>query len=122
MCAFALPGASETDDAISIIGAVNALFATGAAFGAIAQGWVGDWLGRKRALAAAMTCALVGAALSTASTAIAMLITVRILHGFGLGMIICLVPLYITEVVSAHSKVPGQKLVMLDKPCHVQED
>jgi MFS family permease len=87
--------------AISIIGAIQATFAAGAAFGALAQGWVGDWLGRKKALAAAGLWALVGGALATASQNLAMLIAVRFLHGFGLGMIICLVPLYITEVVSA---------------------
>jgi MFS family permease len=87
--------------AISIIGAIQATFAAGAAFGALTQGWVGDWLGRKKALAAAGLWALVGGALATASQNLAMLIAVRFLHGFGLGMIICLVPLYITEVVSA---------------------
>jgi MFS family permease len=86
--------------AISIIGAIQATFAAGAAFGALAQGWVGDFLGRKKALAAAALWALVGGVLATASQNLAMLITVRFLHGFGLGMIICLVPLYITEVVS----------------------
>jgi MFS family permease len=33
-----------------------------------------------------------------------MLITTRILHGFGLGMLICLVPLYLTEVSPAHCR------------------
>lgn len=33
-----------------------------------------------------------------------MLVTVRILHGFGLGMIQCLVPMYMTEVSPAHCR------------------
>ena len=92
----------DTNFAISIIGGIQACFAAGAAFGAITQGWLSDWLGRKKAIAVAGSWALVGGALTTASVNIAMLITMRVLHGFGFGMIICLVPLYITEVVSAN--------------------
>ncbi len=33
-----------------------------------------------------------------------MLITVRILHGFGLGMQICLVAIYLTEVSPPHCR------------------
>ncbi len=95
---------SETDSDNSILGAVNALFAFGAACGAILQGWTADWLGRKGALAIAASCALIGGALTAGSTAIAMLITVRIIQGCGLGMLICLVPLYITEVAPAHRR------------------
>lgn len=82
----------------NIIGAVNALFGFGAAMGAIAQGWISDWRGRRIGLAIAATCALVGGALAAGSATIAMLIVVRILQGFGLGMMISLVPLYLTEV------------------------
>ncbi|KAK5685720.1 hypothetical protein LTR17_026983 [Elasticomyces elasticus] len=88
----------------SIIGAINSVFAASAALGALAQGWLGDWLGRKKALAVAGTWALIGAALTTASVSITMLIVVRILQGFGLGMIIALVPLYITEVSPPHRR------------------
>lgn len=83
---------------------MNALFCFGAAVGAIAQGWTADWLGRRGALALAASCALIGGALAAGSVAIAMLIIVRILQGVGLGMILCLVPLYITETVPAHRR------------------
>ena len=33
-----------------------------------------------------------------------MIIAVRLLHGFGLGMLICLVPLYLTEVAPPHRR------------------
>jgi MFS transporter, SP family, solute carrier family 2 (facilitated glucose transporter), member 3 len=56
-----------------------------------------DKWGRKKALAAAAIFATIGSALTAGSPYLAMLITVRILHGVGLGMLICLVPLYLTE-------------------------
>ncbi|KAJ9609817.1 hypothetical protein H2200_006146 [Cladophialophora chaetospira] len=82
----------------NILGAINALFNFGLAVGALMQGWLVDLIGRKNAFYVAATSSLVGAALITSSTVIGMLITVRLLHGFGLGMLICLVPLYLTEV------------------------
>ena len=88
----------------NIIGAVNAFFAFGAAMDAIAQGFTSDWLGRRKGLAVATSCALVGGALSAGSVTVAMLIVVRILQGFGLGMIISLVPLYLTEVAPPHRR------------------
>lgn len=45
----------------------------------------------------AAVCALAGAALVTGSVATSMLIVVRLLHGFGLGMLVGLVPLYLAE-------------------------
>ncbi|KAJ9609896.1 hypothetical protein H2200_006225 [Cladophialophora chaetospira] len=88
----------------NILGAVNALFAAGAAFGSIAQAWLADWVGRKKALAASALFSMVGAAWTAGSPYLAMLITIRILHGFGLGMQICLVPLYLTEVSPPHCR------------------
>lgn len=66
-----------------ILGAVQALFAFGAACGAITQGWLADWLGRKKSLAIAAVISLVGAVWTAGSPYVAMLVTVRILHGFG---------------------------------------
>lgn len=83
---------------------MNALFAAGAAFGALAQAPLADWIGRKKALASSALLSLVGAAWTAGSPYLAMLLSVRILHGFGLGMLICLVPLYLTEVSPAHCR------------------
>lgn len=88
----------------SILGAVNALFAFGAAMGAIAQGWIADWVGRRKALAIAAICALIGSALTAGSVTVSMLIIVRVIQGFGLGMLISLVPLYLTEVAPSHRR------------------
>lgn len=81
----------------SVIGAANALFTAGAAFGAIAQGFVADAYGRKKGLAIAAVLAIVGGALAAGSINIAMIVTVRIIQGIGAGMVICLVPLYLAE-------------------------
>ncbi|OQV04558.1 hypothetical protein CLAIMM_09418 [Cladophialophora immunda] len=88
----------------NVLGAVNALFAAGAAFGSIFQGWLADWIGRKKALAASALFSLIGAGWTAGSPYLAMLVTIRILHGFGLGMLICLVPLYLTEVSPPHCR------------------
>jgi MFS family permease len=80
-----------------VIGAANALFTAGAAFGAIAQGFVADAYGRKKGLAIAAVLAIIGGALAAGSVNIAMIVTVRILQGCGAGMVICLVPLYLAE-------------------------
>jgi MFS family permease len=88
----------------SIIGAVNSLFAAGAAVGAIAQGWVGDWLGRKRAIVGSCLFSLLGGALTAGSVNVAMLVTCRFIQGIGLGASIVLVSLYITEVAHKNNR------------------
>ncbi|KAL4866582.1 general substrate transporter [Aspergillus spectabilis] len=86
----------------NILGAINALFNLGLALGALAQGWLADAVGRKKAFMLAAVCALIGAGLVAGSVAIGMLITVRLLHGFGLGMLVGLVPLYLAETAPPH--------------------
>ena len=55
-------------------------------------------MGRKKALAIAAILGLIGSALVAGSVTVAMLIVVRIVQGSGLGMLLALVPLYLTEV------------------------
>lgn len=82
----------------------NSLLNTGAAIGSIAQGFIADWVGRKKAFMVATTLAIIGGALTAGSINISMLVTVRFFQGMGLGMTICLVPLYLTEVAPAHRR------------------
>lgn len=49
----------------------------------------------------AAVSALIGAALGAGSADVPMLVTCRLIHGFGLGMVIPLIPLYLTEVATA---------------------
>ncbi len=90
--------------AAHILDAVNALFTAGAAFGSLAQSFIADKYGRKIALAVAAVTALIGTALAAGSVNVAMLIVVRLFQGFGLGMIIALVPLYLNEVAPPHNR------------------
>jgi MFS family permease len=44
----------------SMLGAINALFSAGAAFGALSIAWLPDWLGRKMTIILAGAISLVG--------------------------------------------------------------
>jgi MFS family permease len=86
------------------LGAVNSLFAFGAAVGALLQGWASDALGRKMAIFAAAILCIIGGALTAGSVHIAMLIVVRLISGVGLGMIVTMSPLYIAEISPPRSR------------------
>lgn len=74
------------------------MFFFGCAVGSIAQCFVSDWIGRKGALNSAAVLSCVGSALVAGSVNIPMLFVMRITQGIGLGMLLTLVPLYLTEV------------------------
>lgn len=44
----------------SMLGAINALFSAGAAFGALSIAWLPDWMGRKKTIQLAALVSLVG--------------------------------------------------------------
>jgi MFS family permease len=88
----------------SLLGAVNSLFAFGAAMGALIQGWASDALGRKKAIFASSIMCIIGGALTAGSVHIAMLIVVRLISGVGLGMIVTMSPLYIAEISPPRSR------------------
>jgi MFS family permease len=83
---------------------VNGLFALGCATGSIIQGWVGDWLGRKKTIFIGSLITAICAAIVAGSVNIPMLIVFRFLEGIGLGGTLCQVPLYIAEVAPAHRR------------------
>lgn len=80
------------------------MFTAGAAFGSLAQSPIADRYGRRIALATASLCSLIGGALAAGSVHIAMLIVVRITQGFGLGMLLALVPLYLSEIAAPRQR------------------
>ncbi|KAF2166313.1 hypothetical protein M409DRAFT_23503 [Zasmidium cellare ATCC 36951] len=73
----------NSEHTASIQGAVNALFSTGASFGALVQAPLADWLGRRHAMLTGAIFAAVGGALASGSIHLAMLIIARFLQGFG---------------------------------------
>jgi MFS family permease len=106
------PKASYT---ASILGAINALFSAGAAFGALSVGWLPDWMGRKFTIIFAASLSLIGGALVTGSVNIPMLVVVRFLHGLGVGQCITITPIYLSEVAPPHRRgfLTGQNAVAL---------
>ncbi|KAF2665415.1 general substrate transporter [Microthyrium microscopicum] len=88
----------------SILGAVNSLFAAGCAVGCIAQGWIGDWLGRKKAIVISQLLALIGGALCAGAINLPMLIVNRFIQGAGLGQSLMLVSLYTSEVSNKYNR------------------
>ncbi|OQU95925.1 hypothetical protein CLAIMM_02080 [Cladophialophora immunda] len=88
----------------NILSAINALFFFGCAVGAISQSFVSDWIGRRGALASSALWSTVGSALVAGSVNIPMLFVMRIIQGAGLGMLLALVPLYLTEVAPPQNR------------------
>ncbi|KIV85577.1 hypothetical protein PV11_01255 [Exophiala sideris] len=91
-----------TSHTANILGAVNAVYFTGCALGSLGQSFLADWLGRKKALYIAAILALIGSALVAGSVKVGMLIAVRVIQGGGQGMLLALVPLYLSEVAPPH--------------------
>jgi SP family facilitated glucose transporter-like MFS transporter 8 len=75
-------------------GAVN----IGAVIGAVMGGPLSDRLGRKLSLIAASLPLLIGWVLQGLATGFAGLMTGRIAVGFGIGIVSCVVPMYIAEI------------------------
>ena len=94
----------STIDTATVLGSVNAIYFTGAAVASIAQCYLADWLGRRKALAIAAIMGIIGSALVAGSVTIGMLIAVRVLQGAGLGMLLTLVPLYLSEIAPPHRR------------------
>jgi MFS family permease len=87
-----------SDYTAAVLGAINALFSAGAAFGALSIAWLPDWLGRKRAIILAGAISLVGSALVAGSVNIPMLVVTRLIQGVGVGQCITITPIYLSEV------------------------
>jgi MFS family permease len=88
----------------SILGAINGVYAAGGAFGCVFNIWSSDYFGRKRSLQGGCVVCLVGASIMTGSVDIAMFIVSRFIMGFGIGVLVTLVPLYQSEVSPPESR------------------
>ncbi|CEF86811.1 hypothetical protein FGSG_04700 [Fusarium graminearum PH-1] len=79
-------------------GLMTAMITLGAFIGAINQGWIADWISRKRSLMVAVVIFTVGSTLQTAAINYAMLVVGRFIGGIGIGQLSMVVPLYISEI------------------------
>lgn len=94
-------GTSHTN---AILGAINGVYAAGGAIGCVFNMWSSEKLGRKRSIQLGCIISIVGAAIMTGSVDIPMFIVARFIMGFGIGILVTLVPLYQSEVSPAESR------------------
>ncbi|KAJ5813256.1 uncharacterized protein N7503_000006 [Penicillium pulvis] len=83
----------------ALIGATNALFYTGGAFGSLFSGFIVHKYGRKKCAALAALIILIASALVTASQHIGMFITFRFFQGWGSFQMLSTIPLWMAELV-----------------------
>jgi len=88
----------------AILGAINGVYAAGGAFGCVFNMWSSERFGRKRSIQIGCVISIVGAAIMTASVDIPMFIVSRFIMGFGIGVLVTLVPLYQSEVSPPESR------------------
>ncbi|RGP63525.1 hypothetical protein FSPOR_8578 [Fusarium sporotrichioides] len=79
-------------------GLMTAMITLGAFIGAINQGWIADWISRKRSLMVAVVIFTIGSTLQTAAVSYPMLVVGRFIGGIGIGQLSMVVPLYISEI------------------------
>jgi MFS family permease len=82
----------------AITGTINGLYCAGALFGALNVGWMCEARGRKETMYLASAINVIGGTLETASVDIAMFLVARFIAGWGIGMMVTLVPLYQAEI------------------------
>ncbi|ODV90244.1 hypothetical protein CANCADRAFT_103965 [Tortispora caseinolytica NRRL Y-17796] len=82
----------------NIKGAVVSTFAGGSFFGVIFAGWANDFLGRKKTIYIAAFISLVAGIIQAASVHVGMLIAGRIVGGFSVGILNCIIPIYESEI------------------------
>jgi MFS family permease len=95
---------NSPDYAQSIEGAINGLFSAGGTFGAALVGWMNDAHGRKATMNLAALVCIVGSALQSGSVDVAMFLVARFITGWGIGMMVVLIPIFQAEVSPATSR------------------
>ncbi|KAI8660101.1 hypothetical protein NCS57_00986500 [Fusarium keratoplasticum] len=79
-------------------GLMTAMITLGAFIGAINQGWIADWISRKRSIMVSVVVFTIGSALQTSAVNYAMLVVGRFIGGIGIGQLSMVIPLYISEI------------------------
>ncbi|KAE8451785.1 hypothetical protein EG329_002625 [Mollisiaceae sp. DMI_Dod_QoI] len=91
------PGSAHTN---VVTGMMNGLFSTGGALGALFTAWTTFEFGRLRTIQMACVVCIVGGSMMTGSVNIAMFQASRFIMGWGIGMMVCGVPLYQSELAT----------------------
>ncbi|KAL3437117.1 general substrate transporter [Aspergillus tetrazonus] len=84
---------------------ITSILSAGTFFGAIIAGDLADWFGRRTTIISGCGIFMVGVALQTASTTVALLVVGRLIAGFGVGFVSAILILYMSEI--APRKVRG---------------
>ncbi|KAJ9640902.1 hypothetical protein H2199_005570 [Coniosporium tulheliwenetii] len=95
------PGYDRTAE---LIGAFNGVNSAGSALAAIFTAWSSDKWGRLRTMQMGCCFSIVGAALCAGSVNVAMFMVARIVAGWGVGMLITVIPMYQAEVSTPESR------------------
>jgi MFS family permease len=87
----------------AITGTINGLFCAGAVFGSLTVGWMCEARGRKETMYLASIVNVVGEALEAGSIDIATFLVARFIAGWGIGMMVVLIPIYQAEICESFS-------------------
>jgi sugar porter (SP) family MFS transporter len=86
------------------IGTMVAILEVGAFCSSLVVGRLGDILGRRKTILYGSMIFIVGGALQTFATSMAMMMVGRIIAGVGVGMLATIVPVYQSEISPPHSR------------------
>ena len=106
--------ANNAAHANAISGTINGLYCAGAMFGALTVGWMCEARGRKETMWLASAVNIFGGALEAGSVNIAMFLVARFIAGWGIGMMVVLIPIYQAEIC----ELPNPPPVYSTDPCH----
>jgi MFS family permease len=88
----------------TIRGALSGVFAGGSGIGALVLSSITDRWGRVRTLQLTALLCIIGGVIQTSSINVTMLLVGRAISGFGVGMIVALVPIYQSEISPPESR------------------
>jgi MFS family permease len=99
--------ANNAAHAQAINGTINGLFCAGAIFGSLTVGWMCEARGRKETMYLASVMNIIGEALEAGSVNTAMFLFARFFAGWGIGMMVVLIPIYQAEICESMDQEGG---------------
>ncbi|OAP57937.1 hypothetical protein AYL99_08675 [Fonsecaea erecta] len=87
-----------TSSGSSTLGAINAVYLAGGAIGCWTLGWLADIIGRCRTIQVVCVICVISAAIQCGSVHVAMFLVGRLINGFGVGMMNCVIPIFQSEI------------------------